>query len=78
MRFFFLSVYDKNGVKTHLGDVSDKKKTAYVITRINHKLELLFLNGTNRSAGPTEAFKLALYMKRSILYSSALTAHKRF
>ena len=26
------------------------------------KLELLFLNGTNRSASPTVAFKLALYM----------------
>ena len=42
------------------------------------KLELLFLNGTNRSAGPTVAFKLALYMSRSILYSSTLTAHKHF
>ena len=27
-----------------------------------HKLELLFLNGTNRSAGPTVTYKLALYM----------------
>ena len=27
-----------------------------------YKLELLFLNGTNRSAGPIEAVKLALYM----------------
>ena len=40
--------------------------TLYIKDLINkqleNELELLFLNGTNRSAGPTVAFKLALHM----------------
>ena len=46
-------------------------------TRI-YKTRTLVPRGTNRSAGAIAAFKLALYMKRSILYSSAQTANKRF
>ena len=74
--YLFVTQLDLNQIMFYMGHANEEYTCMSI--EILRQTRALFSHGKNRSAGARVLFKLAFYMHRSIFYSSALIAHRRF